>query len=171
MAVAKLPWRTAYSGQVRMVTETGKPTAPKYEHIINKHGLKELKQTGEINVYEKIQENLEESKLENIIARVVQGDTSALRPDGLYMDTSELPKNMIEARQAIQKMENTWQTLPVELRAKYNHNLDEFIAKAGKTEWLEDMGLLKKTESVKANKQEPITRTETAETKKGENEA
>lgn len=151
MANKEFPFRTAYSGQIRRTTETGRPTQDEYGYEIDKFGRKILVKTGETDLYAKIQECLEETKIENIIARVTTGDTSMLRPDGIYADLTELPNNLIEARQAMQNLENVWNDLDNEIKRKYNFNLDEFIGASGSDGWLRDMGLLKEEP-----KQDPI---------------
>lgn len=145
----KAPFRTAYSGQVRKETETGRPMQNEYGYEVDKFGRKILVKTGETNLYAKIQENLEETKIENIIAKVTTGDTSMLRPDGIYADLSEVPNNLIEARQQMQKLENIWGPLPREIKEKYNFNVEEFIGAAGSDGWLRDMGLLETKEEPK----------------------
>lgn len=145
-------FKTPYGDHERHYTETGRETADIFKHEITKNGLKELVKTGETNVYEKIQESLEETKIENIIARVVNGDTSMLRANGQFIDCTDIPNNLIEARQAMQRLENAWQQLPKEIKANYNWNIEEYIAKAGTEGWMIDMGLIKvPTEVAKEN--------------------
>lgn len=143
--MSKALFKTAYNyadfnkkGQ----SPTGKGTRETWGYQIDTYGRKVLKITGEEDVYAKIQENLEATKIENVLKRATLGDTSALRPDGLYIDTTEMPNNLIEARQAIQNLENTWAEVPNEIKAKYNYDVGEFIGASGSDSWLRDMGLL-----------------------------
>ena len=124
------------------ITPSGEMTAKTYTHEVSKYGVKEFVETGEENIYEKIQAQAEDAKIENMINRVIAGDVSALRPDGQYIDCTKMPKNMAEAQQMIQNMHNVWNTLPIEIRSKYNHSVEEFVAKSGQKEWLQDMGLM-----------------------------
>lgn len=139
----KIPFRTAYSGQIRIEAPTGSGMQNEYNYQIDKFGRKILVKTGETNLYAKIQESLEETKIENILKRVAIGDNSVLRPDGIYADLTEMPSNLIEARQQMQELENLWNSLDNDIKRKYNFDLDQFIGQAGKEEWLRDMGLLK----------------------------
>lgn len=141
--MAKEIFRTAYTGRERNTTETGRPMADLYEHQIDNKGVKLLVKVGETNLYEKIQSHIEETNISNIIARVTQGDTSMLRANGVYADLTALPKNMLEARQAMQMMENVWKSLDNEIKKKYNFSVDEFIAASNTKEWLVDMGYIK----------------------------
>lgn len=139
---SKVIFRTAYADHERVPVESGSPIENEYGYEIDSYGRKVLVKTGETDLYAKIQLSLEETKIENILARCTAGDTSMLRPDGIYADLTEMPNNLIEARQAMQKLENTWNGLGAEIKNKYNNSLDTFIANAGKETWLRDMGLL-----------------------------
>lgn len=138
----KILFRTAYADHIRVPVESGTRLENEYGYEIDSYGRKVLVKTGETDLYAKIQLSLEETKIENILARCTAGDTSMLRPDGIYADLTEMPNNLIEARQAMQKLENTWNGLGADLKNKYGNSLDTFIAEAGKEGWLRDMGLL-----------------------------
>lgn len=145
MASKTIPFRTAYSERERVHCGSGSMYQDEFGYEIDKFGRKVLKKTGETNLYAKIQASLEETKIENILKRVVAGDDSMLRPDGIYADLTELPSNLIEARQAMQNLENVWNDLDNDIKRKYNFNLDEFIGASGSDSWLRDMGLLNDT--------------------------
>lgn len=138
----KLVFKKPYENHEKIETPTGKPIKNEYGYEIDSYGRKVLVKTGETNLYKEIQMNLESTQIENILQRTAAGDTSMLRPDGIYADLTEMPSNLIEARASIQKLENTWNGLTQELRNKYNNSIEDFINSAGKEEWLKDMGLL-----------------------------
>lgn len=146
-------FRTAYSGQIRKITENGSPMQNEYAYKIDSYGRKVLEKTGETNLYEKIQASLEETKIENILKRAMAGDNSVFRPEGIYADISEMPSNLLEARQSMQQLENLWNGLDKEIKRKYNFDLDQFIGQSGSESWLRDMGLLPSAE-VTAPKEE-----------------
>lgn len=143
MAVSKSPFRTAYGDHIRISTPTGNGMEDIWGYEINNYGQKVLVKQGEYSLYDKIQESLEETKIENILARVAMGDNSVMRPDGIYADVSVAPKNLLEARQSMQKLENLWNTLDNDIKKKYDYDLDKFIGSSGSENWLKDMGLLK----------------------------
>lgn len=144
MAATKCLFKTAYGDRERYYTPTGDGIEEIYGYEINKYGQKVLVKQGEYSLYDKIQESLEETKIENILQKVAMGDTSVMRPDGIYADLSEVPKNMIEARKSMQKLENLWNGLDNEIKAKYDYDVDKFIGASGTESWLLDMGLIKK---------------------------
>lgn len=157
--MSKELFKTAYTGHTRAITEAGRPIADVYGYEIDNYGRKVLVKTGETNVYEKIQASLEETKIENILKRASMGDNSVFRPDGIYADLTELPNNLIEARQAMQNLENVWAGVPNEIKAKYNYDVGEFIGASGSDSWLRDMGLLSD------NKPQTVTEAPKTETK------
>lgn len=84
---------------------------PSGEHLEKEYGYNkkgELEETGLVNVYEKIQECAEDTKIINILKRVTAGDTTMLRPDGIYEDVSEFPKDF---NSQMEMMRNAKQTL------------------------------------------------------------
>ena len=86
----------------------------------------------------------------------MEGDTSGLNANGTYMDTTQIPNNLIEARQAIQNLENVWTELNQELKNKYHNSVEEFVGASGSERWLRDMGLLTDTpiQEINENKKE-----------------
>lgn len=154
----KTNFLTAYGERKKVTTPTGEKFEHEYGYEINKNGQKILTITGETNVYEKIQEQLEETKIENVLQRVVAGDTTVLRPDGIYQDITEMPNNLIEARRMMQSLENTWNTLPNEIKQHYDFDLEKFIGHSGSEKWLVDMGIL-----VPEKAETPTPATETKE--------
>lgn len=147
MPASKTIFKTAYGERERHFIPTGDGIEEIWEYEINKYGQKVLVKTGEYSLYDQIQESLEETKIENILKRVAAGDTSVMRPDGIYADISETPKNLIEARQQMQKLENLWNGLDTEIKKKYNFDVEKFIGASGSESWLKDMGLLPVTEN------------------------
>lgn len=139
-----MKFRSAYDhGTDHYYNYAGKPTMNKWQHVKEK-GITQLKRTEVINVYDKIQEAYEETTIESIMARVVNGDTSMLRANGQYIDTTIIPKNIHKAMDAIQALENEWKNAPKELKEAYNFNIEEFVADSGSKKWLEGMGYINK---------------------------
>lgn len=142
---SKIAIRKPYEEHERTFAPAGDEIEPTYEYVINNKGQKVLEQTGTKNTRLEIQADLEETKIENILARVAVGDYTDFRPDGIYEDVSGMPNNMIEAMQTIQNMKNYWSKVPNEIKNKYHNNVDEFIAQAGSEAWCIDMGMINPT--------------------------
>lgn len=166
----KEKYRSRYSEHRRYNCSSGNNMKPIYEYQVTKTGETKLIQTGETNLYNEIQEHADSVKIENILKRLSMGDTSDFRKDGLYADMTKMPKNMVEAMQTMQHMENTWNNLPLEIKRKYNGDVQQFIGASGSEAWLIDMGLLNpgKEETIKATDTIPNTQVEIPESKQTE---
>lgn len=143
-------FRTPYGERSRSHIPAGTFTEKTYGYKVDSYGRKILSCTGERDSYQEIQASLEETKIENILARALAGDNSVFRPDGIYADVADMPKNLIEARESIVKLENLWQSVPTEIKNKYNNNVEEFIGASGSEQWLKDMGLIGKNDQIEA---------------------
>lgn len=100
---------TAYDGIQRTIpSPSGEKLEPKYEYKETKDEGKKLIITGETDVYAKIQEHLEDTKIENILKRASAGDNSVFRPDGIYEDFADVPKDFISQNEYFN---NTMETL------------------------------------------------------------
>lgn len=121
-------------------TPAGEMEEDTYEMSIDLRGHKTLERSGKTNVYEFIQESLEETKIENIIRRAVGGDEGALATmHGVYMDVSDAPKSLAEMQQAVITATEEFMKLPVEIREKFNHSAMQYVAEFGTEEWLKKL--------------------------------
>lgn len=137
-----IKFRTAYTERKRANCPSGSRFKNEYAYERDEFGKKKLIKTGETDLYAKIQEGAEDTKLDNIIAKITQGDTSMVRPDGIYGDLTQAPSSLLEAMQQIQKLENIWGSLDNDIKRKYNFDMEEFIGASDTEEWARDMGLL-----------------------------
>ena len=93
------------------------------------------------HIYEEIQSYLEETKIENILARAVAGDPDALNVrQGQYADITQFPTNLAEAQKTILKLGSEFEKLPNEIREKFDFSKEKFIQQFGSEDWVEKMG-------------------------------
>lgn len=145
----KIEFRIPYGEKIRFTSPTGNGIEKTYGYKVNSRGQKELVETGERNIYEEIQSYKEDCLIENILKRVAIGDMSDFRPDGIYQDISEIPTNLIDAKKEMVKVENIWNGLSNEQKAKYDFSLESFIADTGSEAWLINMGFMQPEEAPK----------------------
>lgn len=140
-----------YSRSNKRKTEATPPGSEyhqEYRVSIDLTGHKYLEPDGQTNIYDKIQESLEETKIENIIRRAVGGDETALATmHGQYIDTTQMPKTLAEMQQAIINATNDFNKLPLEVRQKFDQSVEQYIAEYGTETWTEKM---KKPEVLKS---------------------
>lgn len=103
---------------------------PVYKMFIDKNGKEEIKQVGQTNIYEKIQQYKDECDIYKILERYEHGDINAInKVAGTYADIRNSPKTLAEAQQIIIDAKNDFENLPKELKKEFNNNANEFIAK------------------------------------------
>ncbi len=119
----------------------GSKEATTYQTQIDENGHKVTVPIGKTNIYDRIQSSLEETKIENIIKRFTEGDISAFRQgEPLYADMTEAPKTLMEAQNMIIRITDEFNNLPVEVRAKFDHSPEKYVAQYGSEQWAEAVG-------------------------------
>ena len=122
-------------------TDPGSRYEPVFEMIINDKGVKELKKTGDTNLWEMIQSYKDDCIVSNILAKAVIDPTVLNQRQGFYADITTMPHSLAEAQQMIMKIKNDFNTLPPEERAKFNYSAEQYIAEFGSKEWAEKVGI------------------------------
>jgi hypothetical protein len=146
-------FRSAYSGQIRHTSPTGNGHEPEYEYKLKDKG-RELVKTGEKDVYALIQSRLDETKIENIIKKATY-DPAALgsqdwQNNGTFVDISDVPTSYHEWYGRIKDAEDKFEKLPVEIKAKWDYDVEAYVMAYGTEEWADKMGILKKTSDAAA---------------------
>lgn len=151
----KCPFKSMYDRPETVPAETGTEYDKTYTMILDKYGHKHLKCTGETNRYKKIQSHLEECLVENILAKATMDPSVLNKKQGLYFDSTSMPKTLAEAQNAILALNQEFEKLPAEIKQKFNNSPEQYVAAYGSKEWGDKMGLIKETvEEVKETKKE-----------------
>lgn len=91
-------------------------------------GKKRLVITGKENVKDFIESSKAETLISNIMKRFEQGDVSVLsRKQGFYGDVTSMPSNLAEAQNILITLENQFNSLPVEVRKKFDNSFDNYV--------------------------------------------
>ena len=142
-----------------------------HEMRMTKSGHKYISKVGEINIYERIQDHKDECDAKKIIQRAKLGDSNAIariqNARTNYGDTTLIPHNLMEAQQMIIDGKKAFNSLPKEIREKFNNDPMQFLANEQKVaevteQYLKDNGYLKEEEPVK-----PVKTVTTEEVKNG----
>lgn len=145
MVASLLPFRTMLDEPVEQFSEPGSKIEDVWAMRLDEKGKEEFYIEGQTNVYEKIQAFKDEVDLENILRRVTDtGDVTLLnKRQGVYLDITETPKNLIDATNMLNRAEKEFMSLPVEVREKFENNFNKYLALAGTEEWAKNMGYIK----------------------------
>lgn len=124
----------------RFFTPSGTKFLDTYQEEINKKGHLHLIKIGQTNVYEKIQADLESTRIENILHQVAMGDLSVLNQrETLYVDSTNMPKNLMEAQNIVIKAKAEFEQMPQEVREIFHNSPEEYVSEMGSKEFLNKM--------------------------------
>lgn len=133
--------RTQFMEHARVYSNPGSPVKILYGPQFDENGVMELVEVGRENLYEYIQSHKESCDIQIILERCARGDTSALmKRQAMFGDFTEMPKTYAEALNALVGAESYFNSLPVETRAKFDHNFHKFLVSMNKPEFVTLMG-------------------------------
>lgn len=136
------PFKTQYDARDRIQTHPGNPIKQLYSGSYNERGQVELKPDGTEDLYAFIQSFAESTDIHSILNRYQNGEVDVLeKVQGFYGDITEMPKTYAEALQRISDSEKVFMSLPVDVRAKFNHSFSEFLAASNDDDFLDRLGV------------------------------
>lgn len=139
-----------FKTQFDLLGVRGTPSVPgfgmkdTYKMHVDEDGKRELRKSGEYNLYAEIQSYKDSVSIDYILSRFMNGDESALsRAQGIYGDFTEMPRTLAELQQRVIDAENLFNTLPLDIKEKYNFSASEFFAQldSDKTKQIFDSGV------------------------------
>lgn len=98
-----------------------------------------LVKDGETDVYAIIQSHKEECDINLMLQRYAAGDTSMMRQDARYIDTSNLPTTIHEYFNLMNAQKEKFDALPVAIKQKFGNSFEVWASTSGTGEWLEKM--------------------------------
>ena len=143
---------TRYRSQVRFETCCGDPVKVLYAPVFDEKGVMHLAESGREDLYGYIQSHRDSVDLHKILERFAQGDAGVLerfQQKGVFGDFSEFPKTYAELLNTVISGEQIFNQLPLEVREKFGHSFNRWLAQAGSAEWLAAMGYETQADVVK----------------------
>lgn len=111
----------------------GDGTAPVYEKRLV-DGRQRLIQTGLTNLFDFVQASKDDTLIYNLIDRFCKGDVSALAQRvGQYLDVVGLPSTLAEAQQLMIDVQNKFDHLPADVRAKFDNSVNVYVDSIAKS--------------------------------------
>lgn len=98
-----------------------------------------LTESGKESISEKINAEKEFTDMAYIRHRLEMGDMSVLRTDVNYGDYRDLPKDMREGLELVVNAERTFDTLPLDVKSKFNNSYLNWLKSAGTEDWNDKM--------------------------------
>lgn len=114
----------------------GNPIHTIYSPIVDEKGNVELEVSGYENTDEIIQSFAESCDLNVIIQRYLNGEVDVLeKHKGFFGDASKFPKTYAEVLQMQIDSKNLFESLPKDIRYKFDNDPNKFFVSAGSKEW------------------------------------
>lgn len=108
---------------------------PTYQYDVV-DGVKTLVESGEVDLQAEIDSYADAQDINNIIARFLNGDTSVINPkSGTYGDFTNVPETYAELFSRVQHCENVFNSLPVDIREKFDNSYQKFWSDFGSSEF------------------------------------
>ena len=124
----------------KYINQSGTKEIEDYEVRLNKDGIKQLvKKSTKKNIYDRIQASRDECNIYEILRRSDPAMRESLEnriikanltDTGEVYDITDMPTNLVQARQMLIDADNKFKTLPLEVRKEFNNNANEFLAAA-----------------------------------------
>lgn len=136
-------FKSHFDEHERVPQNLGDPVKIIYSPVFDKEGNLELQPSGKENLYDFIQSHAESVDIHVILERFARGDISALsKVQGTYGDFTTIPKTYADLLNAVIQGEAYFMSLPVETRAKFDHDFHKWMAGMDDMpSWLAAMGL------------------------------
>lgn len=151
----KTKFYTAYGEKRKTVPCCcGNRMEPHFVERYDEKGHPYLVKDGETDTYAIIQSHKEECDIMSMLTRYAAGDTSVMRPDAKYIDTSELPTTVHEYFNLMNAQREKFNALPVEIKQKFENSFEVWASTSGTAEWLDKMGMNQQPKEVKEVKPE-----------------
>lgn len=118
----------------------GSGEKPIYSTELDEHGILKVVRTGYQDMQQLINSHLGEVEIHSVLERFSMGLVSNVRDHGLqYGDFTQLPTSMADILNLQHKVEQAFDSLSDELKAKYHNSKNEWLSKAGSLDWLKDI--------------------------------
>lgn len=138
-----MKFRTMYDPHERVHQALGSREKVLYTPKVSDDGSIDLVPSGKEDLYGYIQSHKDSVDIHVLLARYNNGDPTALaRTQGSYGDFTNMPTTYAELLNAMIAGEQYFNSLPVETRAKFDHDFNKFIAGMDDMPaWLDKMGI------------------------------
>lgn len=137
-------WPTQFRDHIDFICESGSRFVDIYHPVIDKetgHIELELDKNQTKDLYAEIQSHKDSVDLHKIIERYRAGDVNALqRVQGMYGDLSIVPRNIFEFKELEERISSGFDSLPVDVKQKFDNSFLQFAMHAGTKEWFEKLG-------------------------------
>lgn len=128
MAREKRLWHTQFENHGRIKSNYGERKHKLYGAVYDDLGRIQLEEKGDEDLYAYIQSFAESVDIHVILKRFTNGETDVLsKVQGFYGDFTHLPTDYAQMLNTVHAGEDMFNSMPVDVRAKFNHSFNEFM--------------------------------------------
>lgn len=139
-------FRTQYD-RIRVNTDPGKSEVNVYGARYDDDGHLIVTVTGKKDIYPEIQASALSCDINYLISRFAAGDATALsKVQGTYGDFTQFPRSYAELLNQVNRGSELFDSLPADVRARFDNSLGVFLQSAGSQEWMDKLGISKPQE-------------------------
>lgn len=121
-------WRNQFSDRERVRSNHGERKHKLYGAVFDDAGRVILEEKGEEDLYAYIQSFAESVDIHVILKRFANGETDVLsKVQGFYGDFTQMPTDYAQLLNTVNEGQRLFESLPVDVRAKFGHNFNEFM--------------------------------------------
>ena len=134
-------YRTQYD-RIRVHSDPGKSEVNVYGARYDDDGHLTVTVTGKKDVYPEIQASALSCDINYLISRFAAGDATALsKVQGTYGDFTQFPRSYAELLNQVNRGSELFDSLPADVRARFDNSLGVFMQSAGSQEWMDKLGI------------------------------
>lgn len=144
MATKKVSmFRTQFDQHDPVFQNPGSPDRILYQSTLLDDGSIDLVECGKESLYDEIQSHRDSCDIHVLLAKYNNGDPEALsRVQGVYMDTTGLPKTYSELLNAVISGQQYFDSLPKEVKDRFDQSFEKFmVSMDDMSSFLEKLGV------------------------------
>lgn len=131
---------THYRKPIRFSSEIGSREKIIYKSRYMKDGTLEIVEAGRENLYDYIQSFANSVDINVILERFANGDVGALsKSQGIFGDFTNLPSSFVGVLNLVNSGREYFESLPLDVRAKFGHSFDRFVASMDDPKMMNDI--------------------------------
>lgn len=134
-------WHNQFENHGRIKSNHGHRKHKLYGAVYDDHGRIQLEEKGEEDLYAHIQSFADSVDIHVILKRFANGETDVLsKVQGFYGDFTQLPTDYAQMLNTVQAGEDMFNSMPLDVRAKFGHSFNEFMTALCDGSLIEKMG-------------------------------
>lgn len=135
-----MKFKTQFDSHDRVIANSGDPEHILYSPVFDENGCMTLEESGRESIYDFIQSHADSVDIHVLLKRYANGEADVFsQTQGAYGDFTTIPTSYAELLNSVIAGENYFNSLPVEIRAKFNHSFADFMASMDKEDFAEKL--------------------------------